>query len=385
MEIISCFEPKQAYSFCGALTIEEMLSSQRLPNRFGISVSAYVRSFTERGLRVLEYITRVVPKAKMLFAAALVLLVAADGCLRCINYLYAYASRIQPSVQDDVPVLAGQMRNFALNFGVQEFDGNGNISLIDGAEKAALFKMPISYTGYTVRSGDSISSITKRFGLRNISTLIAVNDIDNVRLLRSGQKLRIPSVDGLLYTVRSGDSLELIAKNYGVSVEEILDVNELSSAVLYAGTELFIPGARLSSSVLKKALGELFAAPLAVSWRISSGYGWRQDPFTGVRSFHTGIDLVVPYGTSIKSAMSGTVAAAGYSNVYGNYVIINHGNGYQTLYAHMSSASVKKGERVAQGAQIGHTGNTGYSTGTHLHFSVYRNGKLINPTQVLKF
>ena len=66
MEIISCFEPKQAYSFCGALTIEEMLSSQRLPNRFGISVSAYVRSFTERGLRVLEYITRVVPKAKML-------------------------------------------------------------------------------------------------------------------------------------------------------------------------------------------------------------------------------------------------------------------------------------------------------------------------------
>ena len=91
------------------------------------------------------------------------------------------------------------------------------------------------------------------------------------------------------------------------------------------------------------------------------------------------------FSRSIKSAMSGTVAAAGYSNVYGNYVIINHGNGYQTLYAHMSSASVKKGERVAQGAQIGHTGNTGYSTGTHLHFSVYRNGKLINPAQVLKF
>ena len=202
MEIISCFKPEQAYSFCGALTIEEMLNSQRLPNRFGVSVAASVRAVAERGLKVLEYIARVVPKAKTLFAAALVLLVAADGCLRFVNYLYAYASRVQLNVQDDVPVLAGQMKNFALNSGAQEFDGNGNISLIDGAEKAALFKLPVSYTSYTVQSGDSISSITKRFGLSNISTLIAVNNIDNVRLLRSGQKLRIPSVDGRLYTVR---------------------------------------------------------------------------------------------------------------------------------------------------------------------------------------
>ena len=104
-----------------------------------------------------------------------------------------------------------------------------------------------------------------------------------------------------------------------------------------------------------------------------------------MRSFHTGVDLVVPHGTPIKASMGGTVAAAGYSNVYGNYVIINHGNGYQTLYAHMSSFSVKRGQQVEQSTRIGYVGSTCYSTGAHLHFSVYKDGKLINPVQVLKF
>ena len=203
--------------------------------------------------------------------------------------------------------------------------------------------------------------------------------------MRAGQKLTVPSLDGLVHTVKEGDSLASIAQKYGVSLEKILDVNELSSAVLLAGERLFIPGARLAGSDLKKALGELFASPLSVRWRISSAFGWRMDPFTGVRTFHTGIDLVVPHGTPIKASMAGTVAAAGYSNVYGNYVIINHGNGYQTLYAHMVSSAVKRAQHIGQGGVIGYVGSTGYSTGAHLHFSVYKDGKLINPMHVFKF
>ena len=135
----------------------------------------------------------------------------------------------------------------------------------------------------------------------------------------------------------------------------------------------------------QKAMGELFIWPLSGGYRISSRFGPRLDPFTGVPSSHTGIDLAITQGTPIKAAMSGKIAVVGYTNVYGNYVIIDHENGYQTLYAHMQKpAPVKKGQRVAQGTKIGLVGNTGYSTGPHLHFTVYKNGKLIDPETVLK-
>jgi len=388
MEIISCFEPKRAaYASCSALSIEDLLNSQQHGRRFGFSVRREIRTAISHTKKNAQALTSAIMQTRTFFAFFFILLCCGVLSVQLLTFVYGFAAPLNllSAERTDVSILGGKMRNFALNSGSEEFDGNGNVSLIDRAEEAALFKLPVSYTRYTVQPGDSISSITKRFGLKNISTLIGLNDIANVRLLRAGQELRVPSIDGLLYTVRAGDNLALIAETHGVGVEEILDVNELTSDVLLKGDTLFIPGVRLDSAVLKKALGELFAAPLGVKWRISSPYGWRADPFTGVRSFHTGVDLVVPHGTPIKASMGGTVAAAGYSNVYGNYVIINHGNGYQTLYAHMSSFSVKRGQQVEQSTRIGYVGSTGYSTGAHLHFSVYKDGKLINPVQVLKF
>ena len=221
--------------------------------------------------------------------------------------------------------------------------------------------------------------------IKNISTLISVNEIDNTRLLRSGQTLKIPSMDGVLHIADSGDSLEGISARYGVTVEDILDVNDLTEAALNVGQKLFIPGAVMDKQALRKALGELFAKPLSCSYRITSYFGPRADPFTGVASSHTGIDMAVSQGTPIKAAMGGKIAAVGFTNVYGYYVIINHENGYQTLYAHMLRKSpVNVGQRVSQGEQIGLVGSTGYSTGPHLHFTVYKNGKLIDPLSVLK-
>ncbi len=252
------------------------------------------------------------------------------------------------------------------------------------AELAALFKKPVSYQTYTVRSGDTLGGITKRFGLTNLSTLIDLNGITNARSLHEGQKLRIPSVDGVMYTVAKGNSLAGLSAKFNVPLEDLLDVNDLASQTLTVGQQLFIPGAKMDAAKLHEVLGDLFKIPISAAYRISSKFGWRPDPFTGVRSYHTGIDLACPEGTPIRAAMNGKVAFVGWSNVFGNYIIVNHPNGYQTLYGHMASSHVKKGQNVTQATVIGLVGSTGYSTGAHLHFTVYKNGRLVNPSSVLK-
>lgn len=349
---------------------------------------AFVEKSHDVSKAILWYLTH------RLFRILLLVLMAAMGVGLTLGLrnLSGYLASIARPV--DLPFLPAQeleildsaMSRFAF-MSENEVDANGNI-LIDGEEISLAeisFSQPVTFQNYTVKSGDTISGITYKFGLTNISTLIAVNDIGNVRQLRSGQKLKIPSMDGLLYTVTANDTLEGLSTRYKVTVEDILDVNDLDSATLNKGQQLFIPGAKMDATSLQKAMGELFIWPLSGGYRISSRFGPRLDPFTGVPSSHTGIDLAITQGTPIKAAMSGKIAVVGYTNVYGNYVIIDHENGYQTLYAHMQKpAPVKKGQRVAQGTKIGLVGNTGYSTGPHLHFTVYKNGKLIDPETVLK-
>lgn len=286
----------------------------------------------------------------------------------------------------EIEILDKAMNDFALESG-REIDENGNVLNADGSSAvvpAADFRQKVTFSEYKVRSGDTISGISRKFGLSNISTLIAVNGISNVRQLKSGQNLKIPSADGLVHSVKLGDSLSSLSVKYGVTVEDLLDVNDLESQVLTAGQILFIPGARLSSETLRMAMGELFTWPLKGSWRLTSNYGRRADPFTGVTSFHTGIDMAMPSGTPVYSSMSGKIESVGYTNIFGNYVIIKHVNGYQTLYAHLTKSLVKSGQNVAQGAKIGLVGSTGYSTGPHLHFTVFKNGKLVDPMTVLK-
>ena len=267
------------------------------------------------------------------------------------------------------------------------FDENGNVLSADGSVLTTAsvgIGEKVTFQTYTVKSGDSISTISRKFGLSNISTLIAVNDISNVRTLRSGQKLKIPSMDGLVYNVQSGDSLNSLSVKYHVSVEEILDANDLTSEKLTKGMSLFIPGAKMDAMSLKKAMGELFVYPIVSGWRLTSRFGPRKDPFTGVASSHTGIDMACATGTPIRASMSGKVAYVGWSNIFGNYVIINHANGYQTLYGHMSKTLAKKGQIVDQSTKIGFVGSTGYSTGPHLHFTVYKNGNLVDPMSLIK-
>lgn len=128
-----------------------------------------------------------------------------------------------------------------------------------------------------------------------------------------------------------------------------------------------------------KYTGGTMSWPLPGYYKISSEYSMRNHPITGKYSQHTGIDLPAPKNTPIVAASSGTVVTVGHNKAYGNRVIINHGGGVQTLYAHMTSFNCKEGDKVSAGDVIGYVGSTGYSTGNHLHFSVLENGNYVNP------
>lgn len=127
-----------------------------------------------------------------------------------------------------------------------------------------------------------------------------------------------------------------------------------------------------------------YTYPLPSGYRtVSSRFGYRNHPVTGVYKLHTGVDISAPNGTAIYAAQSGTVIIAGYSSAWGNYVVINHGNGITTLYAHMSKILTTKGATVSAGQQIGKVGSTGYSTGNHLHFEVRQNGSYQDAGRIL--
>jgi len=240
---------------------------------------------------------------------------------------------------------------------------------------------PLIYNAYTVKQGENISTLALIFGL-NESTLFSVNNIKDARILQIGQVLKIPNQDGILHQVSSGDTLEKIAAKYKAEISEIKAVNELFSNSIRTGSAIFIPGAQLDWVTQQEIKGDLFIWP--VRGRISSPYGYRSSPFTGERQFHSGLDISSSYGTPVRAAMSGRVNSAGWDNTFGNYVVINHHSGYRTLYAHLSEIRVKSGTYVSQGERIGDVGSTGLSTAPHLHFTVYKNSRTVNPRSLMR-
>jgi len=253
----------------------------------------------------------------------------------------------------------------------------------DALQSGALPPIPVSVNikSYTVRNGDTVERIAKKFGLRQ-DTVISANNLQSASSIRPGLQLRIPNMDGVSHKVRSGESLLYLAKTYAIDMTRIVDANDLASGTINTGQSLFIPNARLSSATLRNFYGERFIWP--ARGRISSSFGYRANPFTGLRTYHSAIDIVVSVGTKVKATNDGTVADTGYNSVFGNYVILKHASGYQSLYAHLSQISVKEGSSISQGSIIGLSGNTGQSTGPHLHFSIFKNGQALDPTKYVK-
>jgi murein DD-endopeptidase MepM/ murein hydrolase activator NlpD len=135
---------------------------------------------------------------------------------------------------------------------------------------------------------------------------------------------------------------------------------------------------------MERALAAIPTAMPAASMMLSSGFGYRSDPFTGGGAMHAGLDFKGPVGTPILAAAEGKVVLAGFHGGYGNMIEIRHANGLVTRYAHLSGLNVRSGQMVERGVQIGRMGSTGRSTGSHLHFEVRQNGQAINPRKFLE-
>lgn len=276
----------------------------------------------------------------------------------------------QLSLPDSNSTVTGEMLAFASP--ESEARGSGDINF---PERPVITS--VNTYSYTVKRGDTLSDIASENNL-DVGTLISFNKIDDVRRLMAGSEITIPDIDGVPYTVQRGDSLDKIAERYQVTLENILDANDLQTSMIQPGQKLFIPGAEISEYDYKKAMGTLFIYPTA--GRLTSGFGYRADPFTGVRRMHYGLDLANRTGTVVKATMEGRVVTTGnQQRGYGRYVVIKHNHGFQSLYGHLSTIDVSRNQYVSQGQRIGLMGNSGRSTGSHLHFSLYKNNVPVNP------
>lgn len=224
---------------------------------------------------------------------------------------------------------------------------------------------------YVVREGDSISQIANMFGV-TVDTIIWSNDIKKGGLIKEGQTLVILPVSGINHTVKKGDTLGSIAKKYKADVAEIISHNGLPKGyTLVVGEELMVPDGKVPTQYSSASVSKAVRGSTGPSYE-----GYYMAPVNGKRSQglhgYNAVDIAAPHGTSIYAAASGKViiSRTGWNGGYGNYVVISHPNGTQTLYAHNSGNIVYVGQEVVQGQVIGYVGNTGRSTGPHVHFEV---------------
>jgi LysM repeat protein len=234
---------------------------------------------------------------------------------------------------------------------------------------------------YVVRPGDTLSTIAEMFEVTP-NTIRWANDIEAKGTIRVGQTLTILPIAGLKYTVKKGDTLASIAKKYGGDADEIANYNSLETQTLAVGTDLIIPDGELpvvapprvatprgsSVSAPSPAQAGYYLRPIAGGVRTQGVHGYNA------------VDLAAPLGTPIVAAADGEVIVArdsGWNGGYGQYIVIRHDNGSQTLYAHESSIIVGVGQRVVRGQVIGYVGQSGKATGPHIHFEI--RGGIRNP------
>ena len=240
----------------------------------------------------------------------------------------------------------------------------------------------MKYEEYTIENGDNLTLISTKIGV-NLDTLVSVNKISNANKLRPGQKVKIPNRNGLLYTVQKGESLKEITEKYDIQLDKVLTFNKIyDKDNINIGDEIFLPGAKYTLEERIDKFGQMFILPTKVT-RVSSLFGYRVHPITKVRTKHMGVDIPGDLNTPVYAARNGKVIFAGYSGGYGNLVIVRHDKGYTTYYGHLNQINTKVGANVIAGNLIGRMGNTGNSTGSHLHFEVRRNGEALNPVDFI--
>lgn len=250
---------------------------------------------------------------------------------------------------------------------------NSNRSYFKGVEPDIFFYK------YTAGKEDSLISVASRCSIRQ-DTLATINSICESKEPIAGKNIMLPSSDGLFIPLKPDNSFEVLLAN-----ENSEFITESTRKVKNGGKEFyFLPQKKFSSSLRAYFLNPGMSMPLEKSV-LTSAYGMRVSPISGKWKMHRGIDLAAARGSKILACREGFVKHAVEGNpVYGNYVIIRHPNGMESLYAHMDSITVAKDQKVVTGQKLGTVGMTGLTTGPHLHFEVTQNGSSLNPENYLK-
>jgi len=235
---------------------------------------------------------------------------------------------------------------------------------------------------YIVQKGDTLSSLATNFSV-SLNTLLWANKLTSTSYIRPGDKLTILPVSGVAHTVLKNDTLAGIAKKYQGDAEKIIEFNHLADANdLQIGQVLVVPDGRVIytppprtydtgytyTEKVYASSGQLLW-PLPTSKRITQYFSWR----------HPAVDVGLPTGSQVVASETGTIIYSGWGKGYGYEILIDHGGGLKTRYAHNSRLLVRRGDRVDRGQAIALSGNTGWSTGPHLHFEVYVNNSRKNP------
>jgi murein DD-endopeptidase MepM/ murein hydrolase activator NlpD len=235
---------------------------------------------------------------------------------------------------------------------------------------------------YLVRAGDTLSEIADMYDV-SVNTIIWANDLKGAKDVHPGDTLLILPVSGVQHAVAKGETLKSLAKKYGADADEIASYNGLDTgAPLALGSTVIIPGGEIEAAVpaktAKKSSGPGVGSGVYRGGGVATNGYW-SNPLPGghiSQGIHgwNGVDITLTRGAPIHAAAGGVVVVArnngGWNGGYGNYVVISHGNGAQTLYSHMSHASVASGQEVNAGQVLGYVGTTGRATGPHLHFEV---------------
>lgn len=241
---------------------------------------------------------------------------------------------------------------------------------------------------YAVKSGDTLGSIAQKFDI-SLDTVKWANNLKS-DTIKPGEMLKIPPITGVVHTVKSGDTIYSIAKKYKSNAQNIVnfpfnDFTDLDTFALSVGQTLYVPDGVIEEE--KAVPSAQYFAQIQAGVKGSSDFIW---PTSGIITqypvwYHMAVDIANNAAPSILASDTGTVTYAGcVSYGYGCSIIVDHGNGYQSLYAHLSSIGVSPGQVVSKGAQIGVMGSTGRSSGTHLHFEIRSGGTLLNPLNFLK-
>lgn len=226
---------------------------------------------------------------------------------------------------------------------------------------------------YTIQEGDIPGKIAERFGI-TLNTLLWANDIQNPRTIKVGDKLIILPVSGVKYVVKTGDTIQSIAKKFKGDVSDILSFNNIgSNEKLAVGTEIIIPDGEITTISIPSTstgAGRFSGLPDMKGYWMRPIVGGRKTQ--GIHGYN-GVDLASACGEQVFASAAGTVLVAkdgGWNAGYGKYVVILHPNGVQTLYAHLLKLFTRSGDKVSQGQSIGTEGNTGRTTGCHIHFEI---------------